>query len=808
MAVLHCERQLVQRAWRAWVVAWCREASARAYAGQLATKTQAAVLCALADNVVWQRRKRAAATRAATFRRARLLLLCVRWWLAWAQYSRVLAAAGSAVQEAARARAMARVLGAWRAHANDRTWQADAGETAAAFYWSRMAATTFDRWRDAASAAAQGRCAVAAFTLQRQRRQQAAVLRGWWLECVGNNRSFEMQVRGLVRLVGAAFKAWRQLAAAAQLHQQHGDALLPRCFGAWQAEAAHSGLLQQRQVEWQAAGAERQQLLQRQVLLAWCGLASLRKLWQAEAPLLAAAYYQEQLLRKGWAAWRLCCIEAAGDTHQQQPCGDEQQPPEQLVELDEQLLQLEHDLEHQQQHDADGGCEEEEASLHLNVPQVFSEPSLQEILYSSSGGGSAYAAPRAASPQQQQQEEQELACGAGAAAAASAPARASSGGGSDVDAWRSWQLQQQQQQAELLQLAAAQRHHAAATCRRVFTAWLTVAAAGAALMAQQAQLKHAVQLQLCAQVQQRELAAAMREHRLLQRPFEAWLGLVTLKASAAQGFRAYGLLCKGVVGWREGLALQQQEQQQAAFQEEQQAQLAALLGQASDEQLPLPVAAAAAGVVGQEEQQQQEQPLLPTSAAAAAASGRDMQQCEPLLLEDSEEGRLHRDLLLPLTQSEAAFAAQHNVTVLPPPLHHHQPPPVAPCVFATAVAAAAVTAAPSSGDGGSSRCSSASGGAAAARPRSVVAAAAAAGLLAPKQAQQQQHVAIPPAAVAAAQQQQLHHRVAAGPSVAAMSPGSAATSYASADDSLLGFSCLQDLQRSLDLAEAAAAGAL
>lgn len=98
IAAVHHYQQSLQRAWRAWVVAWCKAASARVLATQFAARRKDAVLRALADNVSRQRQKRAALLRADTFRRARLLLLCVRWWKGWARYSWVLQAAGAKVQ--------------------------------------------------------------------------------------------------------------------------------------------------------------------------------------------------------------------------------------------------------------------------------------------------------------------------------------------------------------------------------------------------------------------------------------------------------------------------------------------------------------------------------------------------------------------------------------------------------------------------------------------------------------------------------------------------------------------------------------
>jgi hypothetical protein len=116
IASLHWYQQTLHRAWRAWVVAWCKAASARVLAAQISTKRKAEVFAALADNAAHRCHKRAAVLRADTFRRARLLLLCVRWWRGWAQYSRVLQCAGAAVQDSARARVLQEVLAAWQGH--------------------------------------------------------------------------------------------------------------------------------------------------------------------------------------------------------------------------------------------------------------------------------------------------------------------------------------------------------------------------------------------------------------------------------------------------------------------------------------------------------------------------------------------------------------------------------------------------------------------------------------------------------------------------------------------------------------------
>jgi hypothetical protein len=137
----------------------------------------------------------------------------------------------------------------------------------------------------------------------------------------------------------------------------------------------------------------------------------------------------------------------------------------------------------------------------------------------------------------------------------------------DITSWREWQEQQQEQQLELLQLQAAQLHLRVSTSRRVLLAWFSIAAAGASTMAQQAQLKHLVQLELTQHVHQLGAAQQRLLQRLLCRPFAAWQHMAALKRSAAVGFRCYNQLLKGFVGWR--TVVLEQQQQACGGQEEQ-----------------------------------------------------------------------------------------------------------------------------------------------------------------------------------------------------------------------------------------------
>ncbi|WIA31312.1 hypothetical protein OEZ86_002214 [Tetradesmus obliquus] len=219
-------QHLLSRAWRSWVVAWCRSASARVFAKQLQAKRQAAVLAVLADNVHSRTRKRSQLAAAQAFRRNRLLPLCMRWWRSWAVYQRLLRQAGDAVQQAARARVLCEVFIAWRDLAGFRAWERGALEAAEGFYWSRLVAAQFYCWRSfaaqqqqqrqagAAAAAAHGASlltrawagwrqqALLAGSLRarlaaRQQQLQQQVLHSWWQETVGSKRAFEFQVSRL-----------------------------------------------------------------------------------------------------------------------------------------------------------------------------------------------------------------------------------------------------------------------------------------------------------------------------------------------------------------------------------------------------------------------------------------------------------------------------------------------------------------------------------------------------------------------------------------------------------------------------------
>lgn len=57
---------------------------------------------------------------------------------------------------------------------------------------------------------------------------------------------------------------------------------------------------------WQQQLPERQQRQQTRVLQRWRDYTMLCRGWRAQAPLLAAAYYQERLIRLAWQAWQQC----------------------------------------------------------------------------------------------------------------------------------------------------------------------------------------------------------------------------------------------------------------------------------------------------------------------------------------------------------------------------------------------------------------------------------------------------------------------------------------------------------------------
>ncbi|KAF8057761.1 CSC1-like protein [Scenedesmus sp. PABB004] len=352
---------LVHHAWRGWVMAWCRAASARVFAAQLATRRQAAVLRALRAHAV----------------------------------------------DAARARAA----------------DADALGAAHAFHCSRLL---------------------------------SGALSGWWLETVGARAAFDCQVTSLVRLVARCFSAWRALAAAARHARRARQAA---ALGAWRGCTPRCRGVAQRVADWEAA---RQRQLAAAALAEWRGAAGLLRGWRAQAPLLAAAWQQERLLQRGWAAWR-----RAGAQHADGACG------QQAAAAQQQLLLLPPPPEAPA---ASGGAVWQVA----DAGDVQAEPSL----------GALAAAPG---------PEAGAVVAGGAPAPAAAPAD-SSAGGSDVDAWLAWQQAAAAEQAAALQLAAAERHARAAAGRRALRAWVRVAAAGAAAMAAQAARKHATQQELLAAV--------------------------------------------------------------------------------------------------------------------------------------------------------------------------------------------------------------------------------------------------------------------------------------------------------------------
>jgi hypothetical protein len=109
------------------------------FAKQLQAKQLSAILAALADHARSRVHKRTQITAAVALRRAHVLPLCMRWWRSWAAYQRVLRQAGGAVQQAARARVLREVFGAWAGLAEFKSWERHALEAAEGFYWSRWA---------------------------------------------------------------------------------------------------------------------------------------------------------------------------------------------------------------------------------------------------------------------------------------------------------------------------------------------------------------------------------------------------------------------------------------------------------------------------------------------------------------------------------------------------------------------------------------------------------------------------------------------------------------------------------------------
>eukprot|EP00775_Hariotina_reticulata_P012486 gene12486-12620_t len=153
--------QLQKRAFKAWLVVRCRVAGAREIARKLAARQAAAALTAFAANARRQQYKRLLLQQAEDFRKIRLLLLCVRWWRAWARYRGVL-----------------------------------------------------DQVEQGLGYQAQVERKLAAAAGCRDRRLVRAALQEWWLATAGSKMVLQFQVSTLVRLVGACFKLWRGLAVA------------------------------------------------------------------------------------------------------------------------------------------------------------------------------------------------------------------------------------------------------------------------------------------------------------------------------------------------------------------------------------------------------------------------------------------------------------------------------------------------------------------------------------------------------------------------------------------------------------------
>lgn len=326
--------------------------------------------------------------------------------------------------------------------------------------------------------------------------------------------------------------------------------LVTRCFKSWQYHACQSKQLQQRLVAWQQQQNTRQHQQQQQpeILQAWHQYVQLIRGWRAQAPLLAAAYYQGHLIKLAWQAWQ-----------QQIPQRQQQQPGQALQQEQGELHSLEQELSavllvEQQPPPPEQPCAGQQEAVQqasfVNSVDVHQHAQSTGEAAGTAGGDSA-AAVDCGNKQVIWQVQQGTAVdqvpyeiissmGLGALSPASASAAALGGYESDVanvEAWRGWQQQQQEQQLELLQLTAAAHQHAVRLLRTALTEWARIAAAAAAMMAAQAQLKHSCQLELLQQYQQQQVVQQQCFNRLVGRPFRVWLQQAMLKRSAAIGFR-------------------------------------------------------------------------------------------------------------------------------------------------------------------------------------------------------------------------------------------------------------------------------
>jgi hypothetical protein len=277
---------------RAWLQVSCRAAGARRMNRRLAAKQASAVLTAFAGNAQRQQYKRLLQQQADNFRKIRLLLLCVRWWKAWARYRRVLnqaeqelgfsarsrvlrsvvhswsqqsqyrrrlQVAGEELQARVRSRVLRCVFDPWQGLARFKAWEKRASAAAEGFYWSKLVTAVFFCWRRytirqrqaaVAAAAAEDRrhrqllqqvlqawqyqaqleLKLTAAVKGRERRLLCAALQEWWLATFGSKMVLQFRVSTLVRLVGTCFRLWR-VSAVAELHHQRR--LKCAALGAW-----------------------------------------------------------------------------------------------------------------------------------------------------------------------------------------------------------------------------------------------------------------------------------------------------------------------------------------------------------------------------------------------------------------------------------------------------------------------------------------------------------------------------------------------------------------------------------------------
>jgi len=277
---------------KAWLEVSCKGAGARRMTRRLAAKQASAVLTAFAGNAQRQQYKRLLQQQADNFRKIRLLLLCVRWWKAWARYRRVLnqaeqelgfsarsrvlrsvvhswsqqsqyrrrlQVAGEELQARVRSRVLRCVFDPWQGLARFKAWEKRASAAAEGFYWSKLVTAVFFCWRRytiqqrqaAVAAAAAGdrrhrqllqqvlqawqyqallELKLAAAVKGRERQLLCAALREWWLATCGSKMVLQFRVSNLVRLVGTCFRLWR-VSAVAELHNQRR--LKCAALGAW-----------------------------------------------------------------------------------------------------------------------------------------------------------------------------------------------------------------------------------------------------------------------------------------------------------------------------------------------------------------------------------------------------------------------------------------------------------------------------------------------------------------------------------------------------------------------------------------------